>query len=145
MRVCNVCNRFLLEMKCIFYTYRYGLFLTCGKGKKKLLGTYVHYITRSCENSSCILYCGLEQLVRGWPWCELVYPVPMLTVDWSCQSLLLVELFKDAFTLFPMGTVWLCCTNLSAWIGFSAAYMYTHCYGVGHHTYTARRATCTYK
>ncbi len=43
----------------------------------------------------------LELMVCGQCWCKLVHPVPMLTVDWSCHSLLLVELFIDSYTFFP--------------------------------------------
>jgi hypothetical protein len=64
---------------------------------------YAHYITRSFDYSSCILCRGnmivLESVACGW--CVLVHPVPMLTADRSCLSLLLGELFMDAFTLFP--------------------------------------------
>ncbi len=86
----------------------------------------------------------LELLVCGWCWYILVHPICMLTVDWSCHSLLLIELFIDAFTLFPTGAAWLGCPNLGTWLGILATHMYTHCYGVVYHTYTARRAAYTY-
>jgi hypothetical protein len=37
-----------------YFQRRYGLFFTYGK-EKKLLGLCAHYITRSCDYSSCIL------------------------------------------------------------------------------------------
>jgi hypothetical protein len=68
----------------------------------------------------------LDLLVCRWWWCELVHPVPMLTVNRSCHSFLLVELFIDAFTLFQMGTVKLGCPYLGAWLGiFGSTYIHT--------------------
>ncbi len=42
----------------------------------------------------------LDLLVFSWCWCELVHPVPMLTVDWLCYSLLLIRLLIDPFLPF---------------------------------------------
>ncbi len=67
----------------------------------------------------------LELLLCFKCWCILVCPVPMLTVDWSCHSFLLVEVFIDAFTLFPRGAIWLCCPKLYAWLGIFC-YTYVH-------------------
>jgi hypothetical protein len=78
----------------------------------------------------------LELLVCGWYWCELVHPVPVLTVDWLCHALLLVELFIDAFNFFS----WvLCCLAALVWtliLRFSIPHMYTNCYKAITHTYS---------
>jgi hypothetical protein len=56
-------------------------------------------------------------LVRIGPSCH------MLTVGWSCHSLLLVELFIDAFTLFPQVLFGLATLIWGAWLGI---FGYTH-------------------
>jgi hypothetical protein len=88
----------------------------------------------------------LELLVCGWCWWEPVYPVPMLTGNWSCPSLLLVELFIDAFTLFQTGTVKLGCPSLGAWLRiFGSTYVHTLLRnGLSYCMYTARQVTNTY-
>ncbi len=66
----------------------------------------------------------------------MVHPVHMRTTDWPCHSHLLVELFIDAFALFPMGAVWLSCPNLGAWLGIFG-FRCTHInYGAGYHTHS---------
>jgi hypothetical protein len=81
----------------------------------------------------------LELLACGWCWCEVVHPVPMLTVDCSCHSLLLVRLYLEAFTPFLRGTVLLGCPNL--WrLG---RWLYTYHCGIGY-TYRHNKTTDTH-
>jgi hypothetical protein len=67
----------------------------------------------------------LELLACGWCWCKLVSPVPTLTSEWSCPSLLLVELFIDSCTLFPWVLVGLAALIWVLGLGFSVAHMLT--------------------
>ncbi len=61
-----------------------------------------------------------ELLACGWCWCELDHPVPMLIEDWFCHSLLLVELFIDAFSFFPWMLFGLAALIWALGLGFSA-------------------------
>ncbi len=70
----------------------------------------------------------LELLACGWCWWKLVHPVPRLTADSYCHSLLLVELFIDAFTFFPQVLFGLATLVWMPGLGFSVADMPTLCY-----------------
>jgi hypothetical protein len=110
-------------------------------GKEKWLGIYVHnykVLWLFFLHIALLDMVILELLVCGWCWCELVHPVPMLTVNWSCHSLLLVELF--------IGTVRLGCPYLGAWLRiFGSTYVHTLLRnGLSYCMYTARQVTNTY-
>jgi hypothetical protein len=64
---------------------------------------------------------------------ESVYLVPMLTVDESCHSLLLVGLFIDAFTSFPWVLFGLAAPVWALGLGFSAPHMHRCYYKVNYH------------
>ncbi len=99
---------------------------------------YIHYFTRLCDYSLHILLLNmtiLELLACGWCWCKLVHPVPMLTLDWLCHSLLLFEVFIDAFTCIPWGRL--------AWLPqfrcVAQDFLFntcTCCYKVNYHTHS---------
>ncbi len=87
----------------------------------------------------------LELLACGWCWCELVNPVPMLTVDSSCHSLLLVELFIDAFTIFSWVLFGLAAQNLGARPGiFGCTYVHTSLWNKVSYTQSKMGGTYTY-
>jgi hypothetical protein len=70
----------------------------------------------------------LELLACGW--CQLVHPVPMLTVDWSCHSLLLVQLFIDTLTVFSQVLFGLATLLWVLGSGFSVSHMHLRCHKV---------------
>jgi hypothetical protein len=63
---------------------------------------YIHYFTRYvCDYALHFMSLSmniLELLAYGWCWCELVNPLPMLTLDYVT---LFCWLFIDAPTFFP--------------------------------------------
>ncbi len=77
-----------------------------------------------------------ELLASGWCWYELVHHIPMLTVGWSFHSLLLVELFIDAFTFFPRVLFGLAAQVWGLGLGFSIPHIQTCCYKVDYHIYS---------
>jgi hypothetical protein len=69
-----------------------------------------------------------ELLACGW--CQLVHPVPTLTVDWSCHSLLLVQLFIDTLTVFSQVLFGLATLVWVLGSGFSVSHMHLSCHKV---------------
>ncbi len=100
---------------------------------------YVHYLKRLCDYFLAFYVAGYDHTLATGDWLVLVGMVPpvlMFRVYWLCRSLLLVELFIDAFTFFSQVLFSLAALVWALGLGFFILHMHIHCYKVSYHTHS---------
>ncbi len=128
------------------FPWWYGLFLTYGREK------IIRHIYKLCSKVLWLFFLLtallnmviLELVACGWCWCKLVHPVPMLTLYWSCHSLLLVDCLKTPSLCFPPVLFGLAVLIWVLGLVFLATDVHTYHYRMDNWTVTARWVTHIY-